>query len=346
MQKLAPLNKTICLVAGGSGGHITPALRLGKQHLEQTPHGSLLFFCNTRKLDQAILANYDQPIQIVRLKLTNLPGKKIWRYPLFFLQFAHSFFKSFHFLKKQKPCVIISTGGIIAIPVCLAGKLLSIPVELHEFNVIPGKATRFLSPVAKKIFISFQKSTKFFKSKYQNKCSLEKYPLRFSVHDTTSPITRPPHFSSGRKTIFLLGGSQGSLLLNNMIKEFIQTNQYIGSIQVIHQTGSIDQTNWKKFYEQHNIPAHIFEYTNSIKDFYRLADLVICRAGAGTLFELEFFQKRSLLVPLKNHASNHQITNAHEMCQRHPNLFFLCDQDSQNPLRSVIYDHLLSNLVE
>jgi len=275
--------------------------------------------------------------------MSKLPGKKIWHYPLFLYQLIISLYKSFRVLKNYRPYKIISTGGLIAIPVCLAGTLLSIPIELYELNVKPGKAIRFLSFFARDIFLTFQASKNFFYKKHRSKCKVKNYPLRFCQDDKTcnkqklietiNNLTKSPiRFTTNLKTIFVLGGSKGSLFLNNLIKQWLVEHKkaplHMVPFQIIHQTGFVDTSDWQAFYNKHSIPAYPFSYTESIKNFYLLADLIICRAGAGTLFELEFFQKPSIIIPLKNQALNHQVENAREMAKRYPDLFVVYDQDS------------------
>jgi UDP-N-acetylglucosamine--N-acetylmuramyl-(pentapeptide) pyrophosphoryl-undecaprenol N-acetylglucosamine transferase len=317
----------ICTVAGGSGGHITPALVISDKWKKEGHNRSVLFVGNSGKLDKKILK--PEKIEIFFwLRLINFPGKKIWLFPVFLTQFFIAFFKSLKILKKEKPCKIISTGGLIAIPTCLAGFLLKIPIELYELNAKPGKAVKLLSFFAKDIFIIFEKTKFFFVG-----AKLYKYPIRFceqdKKYDKKNLIKKiVSHFKSDRKTLFVLGGSQGSIFLNKTIKKWIENSNSKDNIQIIHQIGFIDKTNWKKFYEKYKIPAHIFLYNKEIKDFYLISDLVLCRGGAGTLFELEFFEKKALVVPIKNCAGNHQTENAIEMSKIHPNLFTVCDQRS------------------
>jgi len=342
--KVEKNSKVLCLVAGGSGGHITPALVLGAEWIKATPHGRILMFSSKKKIDNLILAE-DKTItniaSLTQLSLQPLPGKKLWRYPLFCMQLVAAFCKSLFVFYRTRPCKIISSGGLIALPVCLAGRLVGIEIELHELNIIPGKATRLLAPLAHKIYLTFETSRSFFVSArhdYRSKCITKAYPIRFSAKDkqgnreqiiqriNKNNLTLP--FAPSKKTLFLLGGSQGSLFLNNQLKTMLEKQRVLfANIQIIHQTGMIDKTDWEVLYKKHAIPVITFSYTHSIKDFYILADLVLCRAGAGTLFELAFFGKQSLIVPLKNLAANHQEANAREMSARYPELFTVCDQD-------------------
>jgi UDP-N-acetylglucosamine--N-acetylmuramyl-(pentapeptide) pyrophosphoryl-undecaprenol N-acetylglucosamine transferase len=332
--------KALALVAGSSGGHIIPALQLGKTWLQENPTGKIIFFCSKKKIDKKILEKYSFLDRIIYLNIHNIPGKKIWLYPRFILQFLTVFLKSLFFLIKYRPLKTIGTGGYIAIPVCLAAKCTRSNVELYELNVVPGKAIKALLPIANKIFITFEGSKLFLKNKirdFTKRCIHIPYPVRFTnkdkKYDVVSIINNinkdfDTQFTQQRKTIFLLGGSQGSMFLNNTLRTWLEKNKFLLKyVQIIHQTGIRDTTDWPHFYKTLGIPAIVFNYDENIKNYYLLSDLIICRAGAGTLFEIEFFKKRSLIIPLKSIQTDHQVDNATEMHHKHPDLFTIQDQD-------------------
>jgi UDP-N-acetylglucosamine--N-acetylmuramyl-(pentapeptide) pyrophosphoryl-undecaprenol N-acetylglucosamine transferase len=129
-------------------------------------------------------------------------------------------------------------------------------------------------------------------------------------------------FSEARKTIFILGGSQGSVLLNTCIKNFFEQNLPVLSlVQVIHQIGAQDQFDWVGFYKNMRVPAFVFSYNEDLAACYRATDVIVCRAGAGTLFEVLFFNKRALVVPLVAQTTSHQVDNAQALAQEHLELF-------------------------
>ncbi|MFH1461926.1 MAG: UDP-N-acetylglucosamine--N-acetylmuramyl-(pentapeptide) pyrophosphoryl-undecaprenol N-acetylglucosamine transferase [bacterium] len=324
------INKTLFVVASGSGGHILPALVLARKW-KNKEHGKVIFFTGTKKLDLKILNSNYFIDKKINLNLSKFPGKKLWLYPIFCLELLICFSKAIFYSYKYKPNQIITTGGYMAIPVCIASKLFKSFITLYELNVIPGKAIIFLSYIANKIAIVFKESKEYFNKKYQNKIILESYPLRYSqqdkIFDKKELIKKINQeqgvsFSSDKKTIFLLGGSQGSLFLNSYLKNWLTENtNELNNIQIIHQIGSKDKTDWNTFYKNLNIQAIVFSYRQDLKDFYLLADKVITRAGAGTLFELEFFKKKSIIFPLVASTTTHQIDNAKIMAKRNEGLF-------------------------
>ncbi|MFC1894742.1 glycosyltransferase [Candidatus Dependentiae bacterium] len=336
------MNKSniLFIVAGGSGGHILPAIQLGKVWSKNYPEYKTMFFCGNKKIDLKIVKNNNYLDKVFIFNLDKFPGKMIWKYPKFLLQLILVYIRSLHYLFKFKPKKIISTGGYISIPICTLARFFGIDVELHELNVIPGRAVKVLLPFAKKVYVTFESTMFFLRNRMKNfskRCFLQDYPMRFSSkdrvfnkNDLINCINKDfcCNFYMNYKTIFILGGSQGSLFLNKIFKNWLFMNkEKYKNIQIIHQTGSNDKTDWISFYKKNNISAIVFSYMENIKNFYLISDLVISRAGAGILFELEFFKKKSLIIPLKSTYTDHQINNAFEMIQRNPELFFSRNSD-------------------
>jgi len=361
-------NKTLFIVAAGSGGHIIPAIVLGQQWLLANPTGKIIFIGSGGTLDAKILATHTCISQTISLPIDKFSIKKIWLYPKILFQVIRAFFKSFMHVFQHKPEKIICTGGLIALPVSIAARCAGIPVELYELNVEPGKAVRVLMPFASKIFITFLQSKKlctFLGINFSKKCELVDYPIRFTesdkkcdkhqVFDRINKKIQERHenthvpFSDTRKTIFILGGSQGSVFLNNLFKKFIEKNFAIAnSIQVIHQAGSPSAYNpidWPAFYATSGIPAITFSYDDQIKNYYVISDLIVCRAGAGTLFEIEFFQKPCLVIPLVAQTTDHQIANALAMSEKNPELFHVLTQDQVTKNFDLFSDTVLRMLV-
>ncbi len=215
----------------------------------------------------------------------------------------------------ERPERIITTGSSVAIPVCIAGWVLNIPIELFELNTHPGKTMRFLATFAQTIRHCFVTTRDFFP---RHHCTLTDYPVRFAIHSSNNQLTA---FEKKRTTVFIHGGSQGSQQLNLLMQKLLTEHPSLAKkIQIIHQTGA-HPTEVKKQYDMLHIPAHVFRYEDTLEDYYCRADLVICRAGAGALFETLFFQKKCITLPLMATAHNHQLKNAQAMAHEYPHLF-------------------------
>ena len=318
------MNKHIvCCVAGKSGGHIIPCLTIAQQ--SNTAHNQqLLFFSSNTPLDTKILSDNKSVTWHIPLPLSTRAGSYIKT----LLNAVSSFFISFFYLCKHRPTKIITTGGIVAIPTCLAGFILRIPIIIYSLDAVPGKAVKALTPFAQSIITCFASAQHYFPA---HKCSVAPYPIKYTIADNQidqqhakKSLGLLPH----KKTVLILGGSQGSLFLNECMQQWITDSSFNAeNIQIIHQTGSVDATDWKALYTAHNITAHVFSYYPDLALMYAAADLIVCRAGAGTLFEIKFFNKPCIIIPLSTSTTDHQVDNARAMTDEYPELFCTIAQD-------------------
>lgn len=336
-------------VASGSGGHILPALIAAKAWHTKNQENPVIFCTGISALDKKILSEYAFLSSIRHFSIDKFSPKKFWLYPKILIQVIWACIKSFGLVIRHKPTTILSTGGLIAIPLCLAGRMLGSRIEIYELNVIPGKAVKALMPLAHVIYTPFAATKKhchLFGCNFERKCQFCHYPIRFTEEDRRIPITNIPNFQNNKKTIFLLGGSQGSRILNNALKAFLlqAQQQTLDSIQVIHQTGKLDDFDWAAFYKKLNIPALTFSYHEKVRDFYNQADLIICRAGAGTIFEVAFFQKQCIVIPLVASTTAHQVENAREIAHQHPDLFTMIAQSTVTSQPTVLYHAIMEKL--
>lgn len=334
------MHNTIIFVAGRSGGHILPCINLAQELKKQSLASKFIFITTNTPLDNKILANHKWIDAHHALKLDNFPGKKIVKYPSFIWQFFICFIQSAYIIYTTKPKEIISTGGYIALPICFAAKLLRVPITLYELNVIPGKAIKVLAPFASTMHSCFLQTQNYLPN---IKCCLTAYPIKQSLKKLPSQddALKELGFSVEKKTIFILGGSQGSLFLNKLIHAIVQSTH---SLQIIHQTGNDDSIDWQAFYTHQQIPAYIFSFDSAIERYYAAADVVICRAGAGTLFELIHSNKKAITIPLQIKSTDHQKYNALALAEQYPHLITVLEQQEieNNP---TFFIEKLNNLI-
>lgn len=325
--------KRICIVAGHSGGHILPCITLAKKASTATTHIDIISTKNN--IDKKIIKSFEFLHKKLYVPLYKMPTK-VHAIPLFMVQFIYAFIRSFIFLITNRPGYIITTGGLIAIPVCLAAKLLMIKVKIYELNVEPGKTITLLAKLYTDLYICFEETAAYFK---HNKCTIVDYPVRF---DTTHQVTQQDAlqkigFTSDKKTVLVVGGSQGSLFLNELMKTCIETTQL--HLQIIHQIGINDKLNWQHFYESRAIKALVFDYNNEIHYLYQAADLIICRAGAGTLAEIVYFDKPCITIPLEIASTHHQVLNAQAIARKSKKILYV-EQQLMGP--ALLAQHLIN----
>ena len=331
------MKQIIAFVAGHSGGHIIPCITQAKKELAEKAETDVLFFSTNSELDKKIFSNYN----FIKYKMF-LPNLSLSKKLNFIWNFKSVFIQSLITLIKYRPIKIVSMGGLVSVPVCLAAKLLNIPIVLWELNVEPGKAVKFISKLTPNINICFEETRKYFKNKT---CNLVAYPVRFdeSLKKTNQKdILEKIGFNISKKTLFIIGGSQGSTFINNLVKDFIIQNPTIKEkIQVIHQTGA-DKFDWKNFYQSAQINAITFDFYNKVEEYYMAADIIICRSGAGTLAEVLFFEKRCITVPLKTNTTSHQILNADALMRQYPHLFYVIIQNDIVQNKNLFFDYILT----
>lgn len=301
----------ICFAASKSGGHIIPCVSLAKKLKEKNPNAVTFLLTGSAQIDTT-LGKMSSFNEVFYLSEKSYSGNKWLMLPFIFCNVALLFFQTLLIFIRRRPHEIIATGGFIAIPVCLAAWFLMIPIHLYELNATPGRAISILVLFARKVTVCFATARHYFP---QNKTTYEPYPVAIEKLAMMPAEAREKLGLAGnKKTIFILGGSQGSLFLNRVWKHlFLKHSELLSKVQVIHQTGAHDETDWKQFYAELGVDAHPFIFSPQIGICYAAADLVVCRAGAGTLFELEEFQVPYIAVPLPARLSCHQIDNARAM---------------------------------
>ena len=309
------MSKTIFFSAGGTGGHIYPALALADDLKNKKKDLNIVFITGTKKLEKRIFSqsNYDF------YTLPIYPLKSILNF--FFAPFI--FLKALFLILKYRPVFVLGTGAYVSFPVVFLAALIRKPTFILELNTSAGIANRVLSAFVKESFIFFEEAGHTLKSK---KLTKVQYPLRNQIQ---KKLSSKPHGEEFR--ILVVGGSQGSHKLNQVVS---RTLPFIDKILLRHQTGVKDFQWVQEKYK--NLKACAYEYFDEIEKEYDWADLVIARSGAGTLAELAATGKAALLIPLPFVAEDHQTKNAQTLCKK--NAVEMLEQKNLNPesLRSVI----------
>lgn len=308
----------IAFVAGRSGGHIIPALALATQY-KNSHNYSIIFFSCSSTLGANIMADATCIDRHVSLDLDN-PPQSLLRKIVYAGRCFVNLLRSLYSLWVYKPVRVISTGGYISVPVVLSAWLLKIPVELYELNAVPGRAVVFLASYSQRINCVYEKALSYFKP--YNACQVAYPTLLTDNHRNNS--NHGAGRSDRKKTILVLGGSQGSLFINQIILAQVPLLQTYA--RIIHQTGSQDYALCQAFYKTCATEHLVFAYRPNIVDLYNAADLIISRAGAGTLAEIVFFKKPAIIIPLETQATDHQLYNAQEMQKYYPHSIYLVRQ--------------------
>jgi UDP-N-acetylglucosamine--N-acetylmuramyl-(pentapeptide) pyrophosphoryl-undecaprenol N-acetylglucosamine transferase len=296
----------IIIGAGGSGGHVFPALETAKA-LANEKHQ--VIFLTTEGLAFDLVRKYQFPVWIVaspRMKLSS-PMSAIQEG----LKMLRAIYQAYYLIEDIRPDVVVGFGGYGAFPVVTAAILKRKPTLIHDQNVVPSWSNRVLKGFVNKIAISFEKSQDHFRSP---RTVLTGCPCR----DDPSPKTKEQIYhdfklSPGRQTIFVLGGSQGSRKINQEFSQAVELLRTKIDFQFIHVCGRADYAMLQNQYRSLTIPYQLFDFLDDVQSAYSIADLVVARSGAATVCEILSFQKRAILIPYPL-IRVHQKENAEVVC--------------------------------
>ena len=292
------MKKNILISSGGSGGHIIPSTII-YEHLKN----DFDVFLTTDKRGVRFLKT-----EKYKVKIFNTPkiSKNLFILPLNFILIFFLTLKSILFLKKKNIDILISTGGYMSLPLCIAAKILKVKIYLFEPNMVLGRANRFFLKMSEKIFC-YSYDIKNFPIELKNKIILIDPLLRKEFYS----IKQNENLTIENKINFLIiGGSQGAELFDNTLKDTIINLSKKYSIKIFHQTNRSNFNNLKSFYDKNNIENQLFDFKDDILEFIQNSNLCITRAGASTLSELTFLNIPYLAVPLPSAKDNHQMANA------------------------------------
>ena len=301
-------NKRIIIAAGGTGGHIIPALSIAKEL--QKFGVQILFVGNKNSMEQKLAEKHN--IDFAEINVQKFYRKITFAHFKFPFKLVKSIIDSKKIIRNFKPDAFLGTGGFVSGPVGYAAHLKKIPIFLQEQNSYPGATTKILSKYAVKIFLGNSKAKNYLPS---NKLVFSGNPINQTVIIETEEIDYTKYcLQKETAKIFLTGGSQGSVVLNNaffpIIDEILKKN-----FEIIWQIGTYS---FNEFYPKvKDIKGvYAFDFTNEIGKIYNSVDLAIARAGALSLAELETKKVPAILIPLPSAAENHQYYNALELKEK------------------------------
>lgn len=316
------------MMAGGTGGHVMPALAIGEQlqHLGYSVH-----WLGTRAgIEAKLVPAHQIPIDYISIK--GLRGKGLLGWVLAPFRVLRAFMQARSILKRVKPAAVISLGGYVTGPGGLAAWSLRIPLIIHEQNAISGLTNRLLAPFACKILTAFPNT---FKS---SKAIQTGNPVRTQILQVYSKKVLEVRASL---RLLVVGGSLGARYLNETVPKALAGMAAPEQIEVWHQTGNRDLHITQQAYEHCLVKNRQTAFIDDMAEAYLWADLVICRAGALTICELAAAGLPSILVPFPHAVDDHQSYNARYLADAGAAILL-----PQNELTPQKLSSILNQLVE
>ncbi|MDQ7843205.1 MAG: undecaprenyldiphospho-muramoylpentapeptide beta-N-acetylglucosaminyltransferase [Armatimonadota bacterium] len=297
----------VVIACGGTGGHIYPALAVAEALREQEPAVQILFVGGSR-LETQLVPQAGWALRAVAARpipRTVTPGVLTALGAL-----VVGTVQSARILRDFRAQVVLATGGYVSAPVGVAAAMLRVPVVLQEQNLVPGLTTRMLARLAARVSIPHETVWARLPAGV-----VTGVPIRRGATggDRARGVARFG-LEAGRFTVLVLGGSQGARSLNEAMLEAARALRAPDAVQVLHQAGK-GQAEWvARRAAQIRTPRYVaVGYIEDVADAYACADLVVCRAGAGTLAEVTANGLPAVVVPYPHAAEGHQDANARLM---------------------------------
>jgi UDP-N-acetylglucosamine--N-acetylmuramyl-(pentapeptide) pyrophosphoryl-undecaprenol N-acetylglucosamine transferase len=316
------MDKKIMIMAGGTGGHVFPALAVAQNLREKGWEVSWLG--TERGLENRVVpAN---GFEIDYLSVAGLRGKGITAKLKSVLLLFKACTQAMGYLRQRKPDVVLGMGGFVAAPGGMMAKLLGIPLVIHEQNRVVGTTNRLLAKLANQVLEAFPESFPATKKAICTGNPLRTDFLNLAEKSPWQASMRPLH-------ILVVGGSQGAQVLNETVPQAIAA---LENVQVKHQTGEAMFETVTAAYQQLNISVEVLKFIDDMSAAYQWADLLICRSGAMTVSEVAAAGLPAIFVPLPHAIDDHQTANAHYLTDAGAGVMLLQKELTAEKLASVI----------
>lgn len=299
--------KRIVIMAGGTGGHVFPALAVAQSFIEK---GWEVSWLGTHKgLESRVVTEHG--IAIDWLSVAGVRGKGLPSKITAMFKLLYACLQAGKILRRRQPDVVLGMGGFVAGPGALMAKLMGIPLVIHEQNRVPGTTNRLLAKWANRVLEAFPNS----------------FPKKFRAEFTGNPLRKAflqtpeaKRQAQNQINILVVGGSLGAQILNETVPEAIAL---LTDIKIKHQTGAVMCTQVSEHYQTLGIEAEVSAFIDDMVAAYQWADLVICRAGAMTVSEVSAMGVPAIFVPLPSAIDDHQTANAKYLTEANAGLLLM-----------------------
>jgi len=319
------MNKTIVIMAGGTGGHIMPGLAVAD---ELRRFGwKVIWMGNPDGMEARLVP--EQGYEMAWVRFGALRGKGLLRKLLLPFNLLRGFKQAWAHFSRIRPDVVLGMGGFISFPGGMMAALKGIPLVLHEQNSVAGLANQVLARVADRVLTGFPEVMK--QGQWVGN------PLRRPIAVLPAPSLRYGA-RTGKLHLLVIGGSLGAQALNEAVPQALALLTPEERPEVVHQAGAKHLDDLRAAYAAAGVEASVAAFIEDMAEAYAWADLVICRAGALTVAELAAVGVASILVPFPHAVDDHQTTNA--LFLTHVGAAMLLVQDELTPERLALLRNL------
>lgn len=316
------IDMRIIFAAGGTGGHINPALAAAGEIRERFPDAEILFIGTKDKMEAKLVPAAGFNFKTIEISgfYRQLNLKNIKRNLVTLSHLLSSSREAKKIILDFKPDVVVGFGGYVSGPVVRMAAKLGIHTAIHEQNAYPGITNKALAKEVDKVMLTTENAAKYLEPK--NPPVITGLPVRGEMLKADRAVSRAElGVRDNQKLILSMGGSLGAEAINNAMVDLIAANHTNKNLYFLHAMGQFGLWVPDKLKEKGVDPdkaenVEIREYINDMARCMSAADIVICRAGASSLSEIEALGKASILIPSPNVAENHQYHNAMALVEK------------------------------
>lgn len=298
---------TIVIAAGGTGGHLYPAIALARAFMRHDAAAQILFVGTARGIESRVLAH--EGFELVLITAKPVMGKGVLDVLRGLLSIPIGIWQSLRILKQRQANLVIGVGGYTSPSMLAAAALKGIARVILDPNASPGLANKAVAPFTQRVFLAFESAGTSFDHR--------------KVRVVGTPV-RPEFFVPSGKSgdaiedrgqhLLIFGGSQGAKAVNSAVLEGVALlYERFPGLTITHQTGEVDFERVSGAYHELGIQANVVSFLYDMPAVLRTADLVVARAGAMTIAELTACGKAAVLIPLPTAIYDHQMKNARAM---------------------------------
>jgi len=336
-KNMPRLDPHIIISGGGTGGHIFPALAIARALKKKLPEAQILFIGAKGKMEMEKVPAAGFPIK--GLWISGLRRELSFENLMFPLKVLHSLIIATCIIRRFKADVAVGVGGYASGPALRSAGMLGIPTLIQEQNSFPGITNKLLGKKASRICVAYEGMEKFFPA---NKIIITGNPVRKEIIETEGKKGEAVSFfglESSKKTVFIVGGSQGAYSINTCIEKLLpllKSNQ----VQLLWQTGlNFMQRANEACVKAGYADVKVVDFIQRMDLAYAIADIVISRAGAIAIAELSAVRKPVIFIPLPTAAEDHQMKNAKRLEEKEAALV-IKDQEAAEKLPSLLLNLL------
>ena len=333
----------VLIACGGTGGHLYPGIAVGEALVKRGHDVTLLI--SEKKID-SLAASAHGSLHFQKMPFLAMPRPWSPKMIPFLLGAMRDLKKCRAMIREKGIKAVLGMGGFTSTAPVMAGRKEKVHTYIHDSNVIPGKANRLTSRFADTVLLGFKESAAFFPKK---ETLVTGTPVRSTLLQASKSASREEaykffHLSPDRKTLLVIGGSQGARGVNNIVMQSLQQLDALG-LQLLHITGPDDYQAVRDGYQGKPIAvrSHVGAFCHRMDLAYCIADVALARSGASTLAELALFGVPSLLVPYPFAADDHQTRNAAIFADAGASLLMPQSELSPKQLADTVGDILKNN---